>query len=270
MLLKRLVFFGGKGGVGKSTLSCAVALRLSKEDKSLLVSIDPAHSLSGILGMPIGHEVKKIKENLHALELSAERLVEEYTERVLNSLQDLLPHVRSGLKEYAKYLKHSPTALETAILDHLLDLCQDYAYVIVDSAPTGQMLRLFETAHMVKGWFDFLTRLAKEREKVQAFMGNRDSLLSLIEERKSRVERLLNILREKSLVFAVANEEPLSLEEAQEIKRSLRDMKVYIVLNRWRSMEGDFIKVQEAERPYGIEALESLRVEEIVGFVKGG
>lgn len=185
--------------MGKSTLSCAVALRLSKEDKSLLVSIDPAHSLSGILGMPIGHEVKKIKENLHALELSAERLVEEYTERVLNSLQDLLPHVRSGLKEYAKYLKHSPTALETAILDHLLDLCQDYAYVVVDSAPTGQMLRLFETAHMVKGWFDFLTRLAKEREKVQAFMGKRDSLLSLIEERKSRVERLLNILREKKL-----------------------------------------------------------------------
>jgi len=72
------------------------------------------------------------------------------------------------------------------------------------------------------------------------------------------------------LVYAVANEAPLSLEEAQEIKRSLRDMKEYIVLNRWRSMEGDFIKVQEAERPYGIEALEGLKVEGIVWVVKGG
>lgn len=267
MLLKAIVFFGGKGGVGKSTLSCATALKLSEREKTLLVSIDPAHSLSGILNIPVGPRVKHIKGQLYALELSAESLVESYAERVLSNLEKLLPHVRSGLKEYSKHLRHSPTALETAILDHLLDLTKEYSYVVVDSAPTGQMLRLFETAHMVRGWFEFLYKLAKERERLEAFMGRKDSLLELIENRKSRIEELLNLLREKSIIFAVANEEPLSLEEAQYIESSLKFVRVYKVINRWRSMEGDFIKVPQGEKPYGIEALKGLRVEPLVELI---
>lgn len=264
MLLKAFVFFGGKGGVGKSTLSCATALKLSERDKTLLISIDPAHSLSGILNMPIGPKVKHVKEQLYALELSAEDLVESYTQRVLSNLGDLLPHLRSGLKEYSKYLRHSPTALETAVLDYLLDLTKEYFYVVVDSAPTGQMLRLFETAHMVKGWFMFLYKLAKDRERLEAFMGRKDSLLELIINRKRRIEELLDLLKQKSLIFAVANEEPLSLQEAEHIEKSLKFLKVYKVINRWRSMEGDFIKIPQGECPYGIEALKKLKVEPLV------
>lgn len=269
MLLKKLVFFGGKGGVGKSTLSCGVALRLSRVDKTLLVSVDPAHSLSGILSLKIGPWIKLIRENLYALELSAESLVEEYANRVISRLGDLLPNVKSGLKEYSNYLKHSPTALETAVLDYLLDLSESYAYVIVDSAPTGQMLRLFKTAHMVKDWFNFLARLSKERQKVQAFMGREDDLYKIVEERKLRVERLLSILKEKSLVFAVANEEPLSIKEAQDIERALGDIRVYRVLNKCRSLEGDLIKIQSVENPYGIEGLESLKVDPIMEIILG-
>ncbi len=267
MLLKRLVFFGGKGGVGKSTLSCAVALRLSQIDKTLLLSVDPAHSLSGILGMPVGNHIKQVKESLFAIELDAQALAEQYAQKVLSALGELLPSVSSGIREYAKYLKSSPTAQETAVLDRLLDYCQEFTYVVVDSAPTGQMLRFFETAHMVEGWYAFLHKVAKERHKVESFMGREDKLIGLIQNRKERLETLLHVLREKALVFAVANEEPLSLQEAKEIRERLRDMRVYMVLNRWHSMECDCIKVPETERPYGLEALEGFRVEEIVEFV---
>lgn len=267
MLLKRLVFFGGKGGVGKSTLSCGVALRLSKIDKTILLSVDPAHSLSGILGVPVGSHIKHVKERLFAVELDARALVEEYAQRVLSALGELLPSVSSGIREYARYLKSSPTAQETAVLDRLLDYCQEFTYVVVDSAPTGQMLRFFETAHMVEGWYGFLHRVAKERHKVESFMGREDKLIGLIQNRKERLETLIHVLREKALVFAVANEEPLSLQEAKEIREKLRDMKVYTVINRWHSMECDCIKVPETERPYGLEALEGFRVEEIVEFV---
>ncbi|MCS7285153.1 MAG: AAA family ATPase, partial [Hydrogenobacter thermophilus] len=74
-MLLRAIFFGGKGGVGKSTLACATALRLSEKGKTLLVSIDPAHSLSGILKVKVGDDLVRINECLFAVELSAERLV---------------------------------------------------------------------------------------------------------------------------------------------------------------------------------------------------
>lgn len=267
MLLKRLAFFGGKGGVGKSTLSCATALKLSEKEKTLLVSVDPAHSLSGILGIQVGPSVKNLKENFFAVELDAGMLVEEYANKVISSLANLLPNVRSGIKEYTRYLKNSPTALETAVLDRLLDYCMDFSYVVVDSAPTGQMLRLFETAHMVSQWFEFLRRMAKEKAKVEAFMGRQDELLKLIDQRKSRIGTLLNVFKEGSIVFAVANEEPLSLQEAREIGKKLKDMKVHLVINHWKSMKCDCIRIPEYERPYGIELIKGINVEEIVSHL---
>ncbi|MCS6998646.1 MAG: TRC40/GET3/ArsA family transport-energizing ATPase [Aquificaceae bacterium] len=264
MLLKRLVFFGGKGGVGKSTLSSATALRLSEKGRTLLVSVDPAHSLTGIFGLEIGSQVKSLKENLYAVELSAEGLVEEYAQRVLGAVGELLPSISSGLKEYTKHIKHSPTALETVVLDRLVELCNEYPFLVVDSAPTGQMLRLFETAHMVRGWFEFLFRLAKERQKVERFMGREDNLLRLIEERRRKLETLESILREKAVIFAVANEERLSIQEMETLRERLKNFRVYPLLNRWLGMEWKGPKVGWVKEPYGLEGLKRVEVGEIL------
>lgn len=267
MLLKRLVFFGGKGGVGKSTLSCATALELSKREKTLLVSVDPAHSLSGILEVSVGPTVKRLRENLYAVELDAEALVEEYAQRVISSLGDILPSVYSGIREYARYLKSSPTALETAVLDRLVDYFDEFTFVVVDSAPTGQMLRLFNTAHMVGKWFDFLKKVSEERARVEAFMGRRERFSELIQRRREKIYKLLDVFRERTVVFAVFNEEPLSMQEAQMIKSKLTHVKVYMVANRWKSVECEGIKVPQVERPYGIKALEKLQVKELVDLL---
>lgn len=258
------MFFGGKGGVGKSTLSCATALKLSQWGRTLLVSVDPAHSLTGILGIEVGQGVKAVGESLFAVELSAEGLVEKYAEKVLRVLEGLIPSSRQGFKEYSKYLKSSPTALETAVLDWLADLCKDYVYLVVDSAPTGQMLRLFQTAHMVGGWLEFLTKLVKERERVERFMGRKDSLLSLLEEKKRKIQTLSWIFRKKTLIFAVANEEELSLEEARILEKKLEGFNVYTLINRWSAMEWKGPKVPLANKPYGVENLLQLDIGDIL------
>lgn len=268
-MLLRVVLFGGKGGVGKSTLACATALKLAKESKTLLISIDLAHSLSGILQTQIGNHLSQIKENLFAIELIAEDLVGNYANRVLSALGEMLPSLKSGLEEYAKHLKHSPTALETAVLDRLADYFnEDFRFVVIDSAPTGQMVRLFQTLKTVRGWFSFLERLAKEREKVETFMGREDRVLKLMKMRKEKVERLANILMEKGIIFAVANEDPLSIDEAVELERQLLGFKVYRVMNKCKSERRDFLKVEHLEKPYGIEKLSLLNIEDLLRVIE--
>ncbi|MGC8852920.1 MAG: ArsA family ATPase [Hydrogenobacter sp.] len=255
----------GKGGVGKSTLACATALRLSENHKVLLISIDPAHSLSGILQRDIGHGLCKITKNLYVEELSAEDLVEEYTKKALSVIKEMIPTLSSALEEYAKQLKHSPTALETALLDRLVDYFDgNFEFIVIDSAPTGQMVRLFYTMRSIEKWFSFLEKVAQERQKLENFMGRKDNLLELIRDRKDRVEKLMKVLKEKAVIFAVMNEDKLSAQEADSIQKHLQNFRVYKVINKCSSLKESTIGVPYVENPYGIENLKKLPVEDIL------
>ncbi|SNZ11139.1 ArsA family ATPase [Hydrogenobacter hydrogenophilus] len=267
-MLLRVVLFGGKGGVGKSTLACATALKLSEHHKTLLLSIDPAHSLSGILQTKIGSEISKITHNLYAQELSAEELVEKYSNKVLSALKEVIPTLRSGLEEYTKQLRYSPTALETALLDRLVDYFEEpFDFIILDSAPTGQMVRFFYTMNSLENWFSFLEKIAEEKQKLESFMGRKDSLIELLRSRKERVKKVIKVLREKAIIFAVTNEDPLSIEEGDSLQKHLRDFKVYKVINRCRLEETPSLKIPYLENPFGIENLRKLRIDDLVKVI---
>ena len=89
----KFIFFSGKGGVGKSTMSCATAVWLAKKGyKTLLVTTDPAPNLSDIFSQEIGHHVTPIQgiENLHAIEIDPDEASDEYRERIVGPLRELL------------------------------------------------------------------------------------------------------------------------------------------------------------------------------------
>ncbi|RMH03748.1 MAG: arsenic-transporting ATPase, partial [Aquificota bacterium] len=202
------------------------------------------------------------------LELDPVRLVEDYAQRVLGALTDLLPNVRSGLEEYAKYLRHSPTAQDTALFDKLYEFSKgDYHYIVVDSAPTGQMIRLFKTLSMVEGWFEFLEGLAKKRKELSDFMGRKDEVFELVKERRQKLVELSNLLKEKAIVFAVANEEPLSLQEVELLQRELKGFSLFGVLNRWKGVQTEFLKVKEVQKPYGLDGLRFVDVKSLLEVV---
>jgi len=89
----KFIFFSGKGGVGKSTMSCATAVWLARKGyKTLIVTTDPAPNLADIFGQEIGHRVTAISKvpNLSAIEINPDVASQEYRERMVSPLNGIL------------------------------------------------------------------------------------------------------------------------------------------------------------------------------------
>ena len=140
------VFFSGKGGVGKSTVSCATATWLADNDyETLLVTTDPAPNLSDIFDQVIGHEVTEIEgiENLSAIEIDPDTAAEEYRQETIEPMRQLLGD--DEIESVEEQL-NSPCVEEIAAFDNFVDFMDspEYDVVVFDTAPTGHTIRLME------------------------------------------------------------------------------------------------------------------------------
>lgn len=145
------VFFSGKGGVGKSTASCATAQWLAEEGyDTLLVTTDPAPNLSDIFGQSIGHAVTSIEDvpNLSAIEIDPDEAAEEYRQRTLEPMRQLLDDEQ--IKTVEEQLD-SPCIEEIAAFDQFVEFMDEpeHDVVVFDTAPTGHTIRLME---LPSGW----------------------------------------------------------------------------------------------------------------------
>ncbi len=155
----RFLFFTGKGGVGKTSLSCATALKLAEAGRRvLLVSTDPASNLDEVLATPLTHLPTPIPgvRGLDALNINPVAAAAAYRERLIGPMRGLLPE--AALRSMEEQLSGSCT-VEIAAFDEFSGLignpetAQGYDHVIFDTAPTGHTLRLMSLA---KAWDQFL------------------------------------------------------------------------------------------------------------------
>lgn len=144
----RNLFFTGKGGVGKTSVACATAVRLAEAGKKvLLVSTDPASNLDEVLGVTLGNHPTAIPviATLFAMNLDPEKSAAEYRERMVGPYRGLLPE--AAVKSMEEQFSGSCT-LEIAAFDEFSRLLGDpkataeFDHVIFDTAPTGHTLRL--------------------------------------------------------------------------------------------------------------------------------
>ena len=142
------LFFTGKGGVGKTSLSCATAVALADSGKKvLLVSTDPASNIDEVFGVHIGTKPAPIEEvpNLSALNVDPEAAAEEYRERVIGPYRGVLPDaaVQAIEEQFA-----GACTVEIAAFDEFAkllaneDVTEGFDHVVFDTAPTGHTLRL--------------------------------------------------------------------------------------------------------------------------------
>lgn len=153
------LFFTGKGGVGKTSLSCAVALDLADRGKRvLLVSTDPASNLDEMLGATLGDHPTPIPgaPNLSAMNIDPDRAAEEYRTRVIDQLD---PATAEDERATVREQLSGACTIEIAAFDAFVGLLTDGApgfdHVIFDTAPTGHTLRLLS---LPKAWSGFLAK----------------------------------------------------------------------------------------------------------------
>ncbi|MFN4208521.1 MAG: arsenical pump-driving ATPase [Agrobacterium albertimagni] len=153
----RHLFFTGKGGVGKTSLSCATAIALADQGlKILLVSTDPASNLDEMLGVALGSDPAPVPgvPGLFAMNIDPESAAEDYRRRVLDQMEpDATDQDRATVREQLS----GACTTEIAAFDEFVGLLADdnprFDHIIFDTAPTGHTLRLLS---LPKAWTGFL------------------------------------------------------------------------------------------------------------------
>jgi len=229
--MNRFVFFGGKGGVGKTTVSSAYGLNCARDGlQTLLVSTDPAHSTSDVFDQQFDDDPKPVEghENLFAMELDPEEEVQRHMAEIKSTMSEQVsPAIVNEIDRQIELAHRTPGAYEAALFDRFIDVMrssEEYDRVVFDTSPTGGTLRLLALPEFLESWIERLT--AKRKESVDLFekaaIGDReareklqdDPIIRRLTERKELFEFAGEVLREQSAFYLVLNPDELSIEES--------------------------------------------------------
>jgi arsenite-transporting ATPase len=158
--IPQFIFFTGKGGVGKTSLACATAVRLADSGKrTLLVSTDPASNVGQVFNQQIGHRIVAVAQapGLDAMEVDPLAAAQAYRDRVLNPVRDQMPAevVRSIEEQLSGSCTTEIAAFDefTALLTSEI-LREKYQHIVFDTAPTGHTIRMLELPGAWSGYLE--------------------------------------------------------------------------------------------------------------------
>ncbi|MFC6863187.1 ArsA family ATPase [Halomicroarcula sp. GCM10025817] len=230
--MDKFVFFGGKGGVGKTTVSSAYGLKCAREGiDTLIVSTDPAHSTSDVFDQQFDDDPAPVEgyDHLWAMELDPDEEVERHMREIRSEMtEQVSPAIVNEIDRQIELAHRTPGAYEAAMFDRFIDVMrssEDYDRVVFDTSPTGGTLRLLALPEFLESWIDRLAE--KRRESVDLFekaaIGDKearaklrdDPIIKRLAERKELFEFAGRTLREEAAFYLVLNPDELSIEESQ-------------------------------------------------------
>lgn len=249
LLQKNLQFilFGGKGGVGKTSTAAATALCIARHNpgkRILVFSTDPAHSLSDSFGFPIGDKITPIKgvDNLYAFEIDAPRLHEDLksqyraeVEKIIDGFLGRGLDVKFDREVMVNLIDISPPGLdEVMALEKIMELADENKYdlYILDTAPTGHLLRFLELPGLIREWLKTIFRILLKYRRVMRAAGLEEKLLKMA--RSVRKIREAFIDPKKCEFVAVTIPEAMSVLETERLLSSLDRLEIsccHIIIN---------------------------------------
>jgi len=253
----QFILFGGKGGVGKTTMAAATAVELAKTRKVLIFTTDPAPSLADSLDQPIGSDPVAVKgvENLFALEIDAKKVLKEFHDQYGSEILEILRQGTYLADEEADELfqLEIPGLDEVMSFKKIMDFMEnsDYQVYLVDTAPTGHTLKLLMLPDLLDNWIKFLASLRwKYRIMVRHFAHEErvESADRFLLEMKRTVKRVKALLQstQKTEFVVVTIAEKMAVSETEDLIKNLEQMRIpsrHIIVNHVFPDEGsDFAR----------------------------
>lgn len=247
--MKKLVFFLGKGGVGKTTLSSAMAWQLGRSGKKILIaSIDPAHNLGDVFSKTLSNSPKLITANIDAMEIDISAWVLKYLKDCKDEIKaNYSYHAVMNLDSYTNILKYSPGTEEYAVIWAIEYIYKEYSpcydIIILDTPPTALTLRFLAMPSISKIWIKELSNMRKnileQRQTILKLNPDAaiikgtcskqdDPVYQKLSSISNRLSDMHCIFTEKSYLTVIVNPDTLSVTEAVRIREELGKLGLHI------------------------------------------
>ncbi len=247
--MKKIAFFLGKGGVGKTTISSATAYHFATTgERTLIVSLDPAHNLGDVFHTVLADEIRPIRPNLDGMEIDLEAWVARYLKQSQDEIRTSYRYnAVIDVNRYLDIMKYSPGTEEYAVLwaiEHVWETYgAQYQRIIFDTPPTALTLRFLAMPSISSLWIEELSRLRKSiLEKRQTILRlnpeanvlggsvkkEEDPLYQKLGGIAGRLEILKELFSKNSYISVVVNPDELSFSESLRIRSELGKLSVPI------------------------------------------
>jgi arsenite-transporting ATPase len=265
---RRLLLFGGKGGVGKSTCAAAAALDLARGTRVLLLSTDPAHSLGDVFGVPFDNVPRTVPgapATLKVREIDAAAEMQQFRGKYLAAVDEAFARIaRTASGDQAAFrdlIDLAPPGIDEvmAVAEVTAAIAgpqREYEVVIADTAPTGHALRLLQTPAVLRDWaLALMAILLKYREVVGA-----GTLASLLVQLSKRLRALQDTLADtaQTQFVVVTRAAMVPVMESMELIDALRPVGIHagaVIVNAVGRGECGLCRAAEADQRRAIVRL---------------
>lgn len=239
------VMVGGKGGVGKTTISAATALLLAEKNSERaynLYSIDPAHSLGDCFKRSIGDKGSQVLPNLHVFELDADKLYLKFKEEYRSAIDNLFDRIAGGSSYNSgidfghdrellnELFEMSPPGLSELMALHKIisDMAPSTPLktdcVIFDTAPTGHFVRFMELPVLVREWLKAIFELLLKYKGVVRLGEVAEKLVGLSKNIRSVIDIMTD--DKKTATIVVTMPKAMAIAESERLLESLDKYKI--------------------------------------------
>ncbi|HEX7352293.1 ArsA family ATPase [Brachybacterium sp.] len=279
---RRVLFLGGKGGVGKTTVASAVALAAAREGRrALVVSTDPAHNLGHLWDRTIGDRPVRLgdglRDRLMGIEIDPDATTDRHLKDVAHTLKRLMPENLAGeVDKHMELSRRSPGTHEAAVLERMTELVEtgmeEFDLVVFDTAPSGHTARLMALPELMTAWTDgLLSRreksaklgaamrgLERDADRGRTLLGSTaprdpleerdDEIRSILLRRRDRLAGLRGVLTDPALcsfvIVLAAERLPVleTIELHEELTRTGVDVGALVVNKRSPADRGEFLE----------------------------
>jgi len=233
-----LLIFAGKGGVGKTTLACATALQLARNNSGkdvLLFSTGPAHSLSACLEMEIDSQPRVVMSGLTAMEIDSQAEFEALKKQYAGDIETFLESVSSNFdltfdrEVLERILDLSPPGLdEVMALTRVMALLASgrHDVLVLDCAATGHLIRLLELPEIIDQWLKVFFDLFLKYRQIFRLTKFSQELVTM----SKNLKRLRELLRNpaRAALYAVSIPTDMALEETRDLVAACERLRISV------------------------------------------